>query len=308
MIRIDQLSDLRTLQEPLHLAMGVFDGVHLGHRAVIQRVLDGAAESGGLPGVLTFEPHPVSVVAPDRAPRRLLASIDHKARVLEQAGVRVLVVIRFDEDFAAKEPEQFIRDLEESAVDLRQLAVGQDWMFGKGRRGNLGLLEKLGAEFEIQVDGVPPFLYEGERISSTLIREAIDQGQLERASHLLGRHYSVLGTVLPGRQLGRTIGFPTANLSVQNEQLPPSGVYAVKAKLSGKTYRGVGNLGYRPTVELQAGRRLLEVHLFDFSGDLYHRELEVEFGEFIRPEKKFDGLDELKAQIEVDCERARSTD
>lgn len=305
MIEVDRLEDLGLFASPLHLAMGVFDGIHRGHQAVIQRVLDGAAKTGGLPGVLTFEPHPVSVVAPQHAPRRLLASIGHKKRVLADLGVRLIVVVHFDELFSKIEPDEFIRELSGSCRQLAQLAVGDDWRFGNDRKGDVKLLRKLGDELSVAIDAVAAIDLGEDRISSTRIREAISKGDFAATRAMLGRDYSVIGKVVAGQQLGRKIGFPTANLSVMNEQLPPTGVYAVRARLGRHWHYGVGNLGQRPTVEQPSGRRLLEVHLFDFEGDLYHRELEVIFGKFLRGERKFEGVEQLRQQIEEDARAAR---
>ena len=190
---------------------------------------------------------------------------------------------------------------------MRQICVGAEWNFGRGRSGNVALLQQLGTELGFSVTGVRPVLSSaGEVISSTLVRGAVSEGELARAADLLGRDYTVLGDVVEGRKLGRTIGFPTANLAVHSEQLPPSGVYAVRARLGGKSRRGVANLGTRPTLEADGARRLLEVHLFDFEGDLYGQTMEVWFDQFLRAEQKFDGVDSLKEQIAKDVCQARS--
>ncbi|MEC9054223.1 MAG: riboflavin biosynthesis protein RibF [Verrucomicrobiota bacterium] len=304
MIRFSTIADLEELQGPLHLAMGVFDGVHLGHQAVIGAAVKGAGVSGGVAGVLTFEPHPVQVLAPDRAPRRILASLEHKERLLASLGVSVLLVLRFDEAMARQSAEDFADGLL-AVKGLRQLVAGEDWKFGRDRRGTLDLLRSLTGSGAVELTAIPAVMLKGERISSTLLREVLREGSLEVASEMLGRPYSVMGKVIPGAQLGRELGAPTANISVGDQQLPPDGVYAVTAILSEEESpcRGVANLGVRPTVDGE--RRLLEVHLLDFDGDLYGSVVEVCFGMRMREEKKFGGPEELKEQIQRDLRDAR---
>ncbi|NNE93629.1 MAG: bifunctional riboflavin kinase/FAD synthetase, partial [Verrucomicrobiales bacterium] len=279
------------------------DGLHLGHQAVIRAALDSAAEGEGEAVVITFDPHPVRVLSPQNAPR-LLASLPHQIQILGGLGVKNLLVIEFDREFADREAEDFVRDL--CRVPVARICVGENWKFGRGRRGNVELLEKLGAELEFAVSGIPILKIEGSAVSSTRIREAVAAGDFEVAQKLLGRPYTVLGTVIEGRKLGRTIGFPTANLTVHSEQLPPTGVYAVRATGSGDSWTGVANLGYRPTVEGGKTKRLLEVHLFGLEHDIYGEDIEVEFVKFLRPEKKFDGVDDLKKQIATDAEAAQA--
>lgn len=303
---LSQISDLRNLPGPLHLAIGVFDGLHTGHRKVIETAIHGAQESGGTALVMTFDPHPVRVICPDRSPR-LLASLRHKLHLLHSIGIRHVLVQTFTKDFAEVTAEDFIAQLVEAGQPLRQICVGRDWRFGKERKGDHHLLQSEGEKHQFTVSAIAPVKCgDGSVISSTRIRHAIQLGDFESARQLLGRDYTVLGEVIEGRKLGRTIGFPTANLRVFNEELPPSGVYAVEALLTnGKTRKGIANLGYRPTIEGESKRRLLEVHLFDFDQDIYGQELEIRFGKFIRPEKKFDSLDSLKSQIAQDVLAAR---
>ncbi len=297
------IAELERLRGPLVLSIGVFDGVHPGHRAVLGRAITDAAVMNGTAVALTFDPHPARVLRPGRAPR-LLTSTAHKARLIEAAGMSYLLVLPFDEEFAAQPPEVFIRRLGGMGPALRQICVGQNWSFGKGRAGDVPLLRRLGAELKFAVAEVPSVLVDGAVVSSTRIREAVERGELDAARRLLGRDYTILGTVEPGDQLGRTIGFPTANLRAHNEQFPPDGVYAVRVSRGGENWRGVANIGFRPTVAMEPERKL-EVHLFDFDGDLYGRDLDVDFVRFLRGEKKFDGLDTLKAQIAKDAAEAR---
>jgi len=304
---IESLEELKGISEPLHLALGVFDGVHIGHQAVISVAVEAARKHGGMAGVLTFEPHPIRVLAPEKAPRRILASIQHKKDLLEDLGVDVLIVIRFTPEFASWGAREFLRALKNSAEHLKTLTMGEDWKFGAKRSGNLEVLQEFGEEYGVDVCAAGSVRLAGERVSSTRIRQAIRDGNLEAASDMLGRPYTVWGTVVTGRKLGRTIGFPTANLRVYNEQLPPDGVWVVEVVLDhGKIYRGAGNLGVRPTVEGEGAEKLLEIYLLDFSGDLYGREMEVRFLAFVRGEQKFSSLDVLKEQILKDVTFCRN--
>ena len=300
-----QIGELSSLGAPAYLAIGVFDGIHLGHQAVIRAAVDAAAAGGGVPVVVTFDPHPITVLRPESAPR-LLTYAAHQQKILAGIGIDHVLVIEFDKDFAARPAEGFVEALAAACQPLAQISVGAEWNFGRGRKGNVALLREMGASLGFSVVGVDPVLSEsGEVISSTLVRRAVREGELARAEELLGRGYSVLGEVVKGRQLGRTIGFPTANLAVHSEQLPPSGVYAVRVDLDGEWLAGVANLGERPTMEEGGAKRLLEVHLFDFDRDIYGKCMEVYPMKFLRPEQKFDGLDALKTQIAADAEEAR---
>jgi len=302
MITVTRLEDLPALDAPLHLALGVFDGVHVGHQAVIGRAVDAARREGGLAGVLTFDPHPIRVIAPAKAPSSLLATLGHKAGIVGGLGAELLIPLCFDQELAAMEAGRFLDLLLASPV--RTIAVGEDWRFGKGRHGDVELLQSRAQASGFRLEAVPPVMVDGERVSSTRIRQAIRDGNLSAAAILLGRPYSVCGPVVHGRQLGRTIGFPTANLSTGDAQLPPDGVWAVTALLPDRTLRqGVANLGVRPTVD--GATRSLEVHLFDFSEDLYGAGLEIFFVGFLRPEKKFADVPALRLQIEADAARAR---
>lgn len=297
-IRIDKLGDLAAQDGPLHLALGVFDGVHVGHREVIARAVTAARKEGGKSFVVTFSPHPIRVIAPDKAPAALLATLDEKAAVVKALGVDGLLVIRFDMDFANMEAEDFVGKLLDA--DVRTVAVGEDWRFGRKRSGDVGMLRRMGAELGFRLEAVPPVMWDGERISSTRIRQAIRDGNFDEVEKMLGRPYEISGTVVEGRKLGRQLGFPTANLPIGERQTPRDGVWAVK--LDGGL-EGVANLGTRPTVD--GTERLLEVHILGFSGDLYGKDLRVRFYKFLRPEKKFSSVDELREQIVQDAEEAR---
>ncbi len=299
------IPELSALRGPIFAAIGVFDGVHLGHQAVISTSAGHAREAGGTPVVITFDPHPMKLLRPGNAPH-LLTATEHKIALIRDLGVEHLLVIHFDRGFAATSPEDFVLQLVQHAKPLRQICVGHEWSFGKNRAGNLDLLKKLGAQHDFEVIGIKPVAVTGAVVSSTAIRAAVEEGDLAKAAEMLGREYSILGTVKKGAQLGRELGFPTANLSAHSEQFPPNGVYAAEARLDGATLRGVANLGYRPTIEAAKPERLLELHLFDLKRDIYGEDVEVRFLRYLRPEQKFRSLDELKAQIARDVEAAHA--
>ena len=303
---VQDLSELSQLTKPLHLAMGVFDGVHIGHQEVIAQVVTEAQAKGGIPAVLTFDPFPLQVLAPDRAPQKILANIAHKKSLLAAIGVEYLIVIPFDQKFANLRAGEFLDLIHQGGV-LTQISIGEDWKFGKGREGSLLYVQNYCDQNDILLTAVPPVIRDGERISSTRIRQAIRDGNLTTAKQMLGRDYSLFGDIERGDQIGRTIGFPTANVDTKNELLPPNGVYAALSIVGSRKITGVANLGVRPTVTGE-NKRKFEVHLFDFDEDIYDEEIEVVLGEFIRGEQKFEGLEELKQQITNDCTQARSVE
>ena len=300
------ISELGELRGPLFLAIGVFDGVHLGHQAVISTSAKHAGETGGTAVVVTFDPHPLKVLRPNNAPH-LLTATQHKIALIRDLGVEHLLVLHFDRGFAATSPEDFVQQLVENSKPLREICVGHEWSFGRGRTGNLALLKELGQRDRFNVIGVEAVTLNGEVVSSTAIRKAVEEGNLVKGTQMLGREYTILGTVIRGEQLGRKLGFPTANLSAHSEQFPPNGVYIVEARLAGSLYRGVANLGFRPTVADGKPERLLELHLFDLDREIYGEEMEVRFLRYLRPEQKFADLEALKAQIALDVRQARES-
>lgn len=297
------LSELREVPGPLCVAIGVFDGVHLGHQSLIRRAMDEAERMKGSALVLTFHPHPARILRPDAAPH-LLTSTPHKLRLIEQLGCPNLLQVKFDAAFAAQPPETFIEALVRSAISLQMICVGHNWTFGKGRAGNVALLRTLGARFDFETVEIEPVEIDDELVSSTRIRKAVETGDFETARRFLGRDYTIMGTVQAGAGLGRGIGFPTANLSAHNERFPPNGVYAVRVLLGPRWLDGVANVGVRPTVGSSL-ERVLEVHIFDFEGVCYGRDLEVRFERFLRPERKFSSVEELRQQIVRDATHAR---
>lgn len=290
------------------VAVGNFDGVHLGHREVIGEA-GRIARANGLPwAVLTLEPHPRSVFEPAAPPFRL-TPFPVKARLIEALGPELLVVIPFDPSFAKMPPRAFVEHVLAGGLGARHVVCGHDFAFGHGRKGTPELLLWLGDEFDFGFTCVSEVKDDdGEAYSSTRIRDLLRAGRPAEAARLLGRPFEIEGTVAEGDRRGRSIGFPTANLRLNEYLRPASGVYAVRATIadagSDRELAGVANLGFRPTFD---GREpLLEVHLFDFAGDLYGRTLAVRLIEFLRPERKFDGLDALRVQIAEDAARARA--
>ena len=302
---LHSIPELSTQPGPIFLSIGVFDGVHLGHRAVIERAIRDARAAGGTSVVLTFDPHPLRILQPQHAPR-LLTSTPHKLQLIRELGAGAVLVLKFDRDFAATAPEDFIGALHAACKPLREICVGHQWSFGRNRAGNLDLLRRIGDEAGFDEVGVPAVEIDGRIVSSTLIRGAVQAGDFETAHRFLGREYTILGTVVEGDHLGRKIGFPTANLTAHNEQFPPDGVYAVEAIHNGRRHKGVVNIGVRPTVTERGGERILELHLFDFDSNIYGDDIEVFFRRYLRPERKFATLEDLRAQIERDAHEARA--
>jgi riboflavin kinase / FMN adenylyltransferase len=295
---------LSGLRGPLFLAIGVFDGVHLGHQAVISTSTRHAHSVDGTPVVVTFDPHPAKILRPQDAPH-LLTATEHKIALIRALGVGHLLIIKFDKSFAETPPENFVEQLVQHAKPLREICVGHEWSFGKNRAGNLDLLKKLGERFDFNVVGITPVKVNGAVVSSTAIRQAVEAGDFGKAAEMLGREYTILGTVTGGEKLGKKIGFPTANLSAHSEQFPPNGVYFAEAWLDGVLLHGVVNLGFRPTVSSGKPERTLEIHLLDFDRDIYGKDLEIRFVRYLRPEKKFESVDALVRQIEIDVRQAR---
>jgi riboflavin kinase/FMN adenylyltransferase len=298
------ISQLNQLRGPLFLAIGVFDGVHRGHQAVISTSAQHAQAAEGTSVVVTFDPHPAKVLRPRDAPH-LLTATEHKIALIRALGVSHLLIIEFNREFAITSPEDFVQQLVTHSKPLREICVGHEWSFGKDRRGNLGLLKTLGVHFDFNVVGIPPVMVHGTVVSSTAIRQAVEAGSLANAAEMLGRDYTILGAVTRGDQVGKKIGFPTANLSAHSEQFPPNGVYLAEAWFEGVLYHGVVNLGYRPTVSGGKSQRLLEIHLLDFERDIYGEDLEVRFVRYLRPERKFESVEALARQINADVRQAR---
>lgn len=293
---------------PAHLrggivALGNFDGFHLGHQAVVGRAIARAKAEGRPALVATFDPHPVRFFKPDLPPFRL-TTLDQRQRLFGAAGADAMLVFHFDAELAAVTAEDFVIDRLIGRIGAAGVVTGEDFTFGNRRGGNIAVLRQLGAEHGLSVDTVAPVLDGGEPVSSSRIREALEAGDCETATRLLTRPFAIEGVVEHGDKRGRAIGYPTANINLANYQRPHYGIYAVRGRLpDGRTLEGAANLGIRPS--FHPPKELLEPYFFDFSGDLYGQTIEVELISFIRPEAKFDGLDALTRQMEQDCAEAR---
>ena len=281
------------------LAIGFFDGVHLGHQQIIRQTIADARQHDALALVLTFDRHPNTIVAPARVPP-LIYSLPQKLRVIESLGVDTLLLIPFDKQFSRQTGEEFIRRLARETGQIQSLCVGADFVFGHHRSGNVPLLKQLGGEMGFTVHGLAAVSLDGQIVSSTRIREFIRDGDLDTVSQMIGRPYAISGRVIKGQRLGQQLGFPTANLDVAGLALPPKGVYAGHVNVDGKAYRAALNIGLRPTVSSKSQVLHAEAHLLNFNGNLYNRELEVEIGDKLREEKKFASAAELRDQIALD--------
>jgi len=289
---------------PVALTIGNFDGIHRVHHAMLECLVGEARKRALVSCVLTFEPHPREFFAPHSAPTRL-ASLREKFDLLAAHKVDRVHVQRFTASFAALEPEAFVERVLASRLKMRWLLIGEDFRFGAKRAGDLALLKSLAGRYGYEVEVMPDVARAGIRVSSSAVRAALAAGDLAAAEALLGRPYGISGRVVHGRKLGRELGFATANVQLKHNRPPLSGIYAVKVHGVGTLPRaGVASLGVRPTITA-SGRSVLEVHLFDFSGDLYAAHVRVEFLHKIRDEEKYSDLEALKAQIARDCEAAK---
>jgi riboflavin kinase / FMN adenylyltransferase len=301
---IHAANELKPGSKKFCLAIGFFDGVHLGHQQIIRQTVSDARQHGALALAVTFDRHPNTVVAPRQVPP-LIYSLPQKLRVIESLGMDVLLQIHFDEKFSGQAGEDFIRQLARDLGPIQSLCVGADFVFGHRRSGDVALLKTLGGELGFTVHGLAAVSLDGQMVSSTRIRGAIRAGQLDVASQMLGRPYAIAGRVAAGDRIGQQLGFPTANLDVAGLVLPPGGVYTGLTRVQNKLYRVALNIGLRPTVVSAAPQLRVEAHLLDFNGDLYGMELEVEIGNRLRDEKKFTSAAELRTQIERDIAMIR---
>jgi riboflavin kinase / FMN adenylyltransferase len=287
------------------LSIGNFDGIHRGHRALLQRVVEVARQRGLIAAAMTFEPHPREYFAPEQAPPRI-ANLRDKIEGLRQVGIERVFVQHFNRDFASLTAEQFIERILRDGCQARWLAVGDDFRFGARRAGDVALLRSFGERCGFAVEQIRPVLVGGERVSSSRIRDALIAGDLALAGELLGHPYAISGRVLHGAKLGRQLGFPTMNLRVAHRRPALHGIYAVRVHGIGPTLLpGVASVGLRPTVD-DSGRWLLEVHLFDFSDEVYGKLIRVQFVQKLRDEERFDSIQELTAAIRRDADLARA--
>jgi riboflavin kinase/FMN adenylyltransferase len=294
---------LRTYAAPV-VAIGNFDGVHAGHQAILQTAIGEARALGGSAFALTFDPLPARVLAPERAPKLILTPHD-KLELLRTSGLDAVLVLDFTPELSRLTPRDFVRQYLIERIGVRVVVVGHSVSFGHQRAGNAQVMAALGREFGFGVRVVGPIKAAGMEASSTRVREVIGEGDLLTAAKLLGRCHFLRGTVVHGRERGRTIGFPTANIQSRTELLPPDGVYATRIILpDGTTHGSITNIGMRPTFAEPA--RTIEAHIFDFDRDIYDQEVKLELIERIRPEKKFESAAALAAQIASDVSRARA--
>jgi riboflavin kinase / FMN adenylyltransferase len=285
------------------LALGNFDGVHRGHRKILERLRRVAGERGATSVVMTFDPHPPRVVRPDKAPP-LIMTKTQKLEALEEAGVQGAAIVRFTRELSQWDPETFVRTVLVEWLRVSEVWVGANFLFGHDRSGNFSLLRSLGARYGFKAEKIDPVRYKDFVVSSTRVRRLVSEARVDEASALLGHPYFIDGMVVRGDQRGRAIGFPTANLCSDNELVPPHGVYATTAIIDGIVRPSITNIGTRPTVDT-SGTTTIETHIFDFDRDLYGMKVRLAFVQRLRDERAFDSLDGLKSQIAADCTRAR---
>jgi riboflavin kinase/FMN adenylyltransferase len=288
---------------PSVVALGVFDGVHLAHRAILGAAVSRARELRVQAIACTFDPHPMEILQPERAPIPL-TTIPERLDLMGQTGLDGAVVIAFTRGLAAMEPEAFVKDVLVERLRAREVVVGFNHRFGRGARGDAALLESLGERLGLRAHVVPPLQIDGVPVSSTEVRAALQRGDLALAARFLGRRYSVGGTVVRGAGRGRALGFPTANVQPDRALLVPAGVYSCDLILDGAPLPAVVNIGVRPT--FGEATTTVEAHVLDFAGDMYGRRVDLRFVERLRPERKFGSVDELKAQIAEDIRQARA--
>lgn len=291
-----------SILRPTVLTLGVFDGLHLGHERIMQTVVERAKVVNAVSTAITFDPHPRAVLHPATSPP-MLQTLDQRLANFEVLGIEQAIVIAFDKQFAAKPAEDFLREIVHDRLHAKEVYLGKGFAFGKGRGGDIELLRKLSSELGFFADEVPEVRLRGHRISSSRIRDGLACGHVNLARRMLGRPYGVEGVIIRGNRRGHTIGFPTANLKPHNRVIPKYGVYATATLVEGTWRRSITNIGVRPTFE-QDAEPSIETYLFDFDGDLYGDVLRVRFLHRIRDERKFNGIEELKAQIEKDSRRA----
>lgn len=297
-------TDNANIARPCVLTLGVFDGLHLGHQAIMLQVVERARTIGAVATALTFDPHPRAVLHPETAPP-LLQTLDQRLANLEVLGIEQTIVIPFSLEFASQPAENFLNDIIHDRLQAREVYLGKGFAFGKDRGGNIDLLRSMSEKLGFFADEVDEVQLRGNRISSSAIRRLLSEGRVNLARRMLGRPYGVEGVIIRGNRRGHTIGFPTANLKPHNRVIPKYGVYATATLIDGIWRKSITNIGVRPTFENDA-EPSIETFVFDFDGDLYGDVLRVRFLHRIRDERKFNGIDELKAQIERDSNRARN--
>jgi riboflavin kinase / FMN adenylyltransferase len=284
------------------LALGNFDGLHRGHLKIVERVRRGAAEHGGTPMAMTFDPHPPRVVRPDKAPP-LLMTLPQRLEALERAGMRAVAVVRFTHELSQWEPETFVRAVLVDWLHVSEVWVGANFLFGHDRSGNFSLLRTLGQRYGFRADKIDPVRYKEFVVSSTRIRRLVAEGRVDEAGAMLGHPFALAGTIVEGRRRGRELGFPTANLRTDNELIPPHGVYATTLTVDGIVHAAITNIGVNPTFG-DNGATTIETHVLRYNRELYGQRVQLGFVQRLRDERRFDDVDALRAQIEADCRRA----
>ncbi|HSO63323.1 MAG TPA: bifunctional riboflavin kinase/FAD synthetase [Desulfobacterales bacterium] len=306
MLLIDQLDKITQPFKGAVITIGNFDGVHIGHQALFYEVIEKAYAIGGTSIAMTFEPHPLRLLRQHNRPP-LITLLEQKLELIERSGIDVLICVPFTQEFAAIPAAAFVENLLVRKIGLKAIVVGEDYAFGKNREGDIGLLKELAPRlgYEVVVTSLIRTVKGiSERISSTAIREMVLEGKMEPACKMLGRHFQVRGVVVSGRDRGgRLLGVPTANLKLEDELCPKTGIYAVTAEIAGALHPGVANIGYSPTFEDR--QFTVEVHILDFHDDIYGQKIRVNFVKRLRDEMKFTGIDALKRQIELDIDCAR---
>ncbi len=302
------VTDVQSLPKnlpPLSLVIGNFDGIHQGHQQLLKVSTEWAKAHHGISVALTFHPHPLAVLAPRPGYARLF-SLQDRQEQLQKRGVSGVVVQPFSLEFAQIPAAEFLSQYLHAYFHPQQVVVGHDFGFGQGRRGNVQLLREFCDQHHIELQAVPPFKISDEVVSSSAVRQALREGNVEKASLFLGRPFSLRGPVVSGDKRGHTIGFPTANLNITAEQIPRLGVYATKTHYHGKVYASVTNVGIHPTFQSQENPPVkVETHIMNFSEDIYGKEIQVDFNHYLRSEKKFSGIDELTQQIKKDIQAAK---
>src|SRR5678810_412993 len=284
------------------LALGNFDGMHRGHQKIIDRVKRGAAEHGGSPMAMTFDPHPPRIVRPDKAPPLLMTKAQ-RLEALHRAGIQCVAVVRFTRELSQWDPETFVRTVLVEWLRVSEVWVGANFLFGHDRSGNFSSLRTLGQRYGFRADKIDPVRYKEFVVSSTRIRRLVAEARMDEAGALLGHPYYVDGTVVAGKRRGRELGFPTANLATENELLPPNGVYATTTTIDGVVHASLTNVGVRPTFG-DTMKPIIETYVLGFSGDLYGRPVRLGFVQRLRDERKFEDVDALRTQMEADRRRA----
>lgn len=299
------ITDLKNIQKKFDnsiLTLGNFDGLHLGHQELVRMIIRRARETGALSMVVTFRPHPLKILAPEKCPP-LISIYEEKIKLFERLGIDVLVKIPFTLEFSAMPPEDFVRDVLCGTLGAKEIFVGYNYRFGKGREGDIRTLRGLGEKYGFTVREIEQIAFGGEVISSTKIRTLLREGDVEHAAKLLGRTYAITGIVVKGDGRGKGLGFPTANIAPKHSIIPADGVYAVRLIVREKVYDGIANIGMRPTFNKKV--LAIEVYVFDFNEDIYGEDISLYFIRKIREEKKFKGAEALVTQIKSDIETAK---